>query len=122
MESKFTFNSTTRYIYHCNTCQHNLICYSDERLEKEQRPTPFTATCPYCKGTMYDSGIYQIEEKIKITEFDKNSDGNTAIFLLLDKDIKLYKDMACGCLHIRKNNKLIPTYAILLKVDSNENI
>ena len=71
---------------------------------------------------MYDSGIYQIEEKIKITEFDKNSDGNTAIFLLLDKDIKLYKDMACGCLHIRKNNKLIPTYAILLKGDSNENI
>lgn len=38
MNSKFTFNSTTRYIYHCNTCQHSLICYTDERLEKEQKP------------------------------------------------------------------------------------
>ena len=37
MESKFIFNSTTKYIYHCNTCQHNLICYTDEKLEKEYR-------------------------------------------------------------------------------------
>ena len=73
MESKFTFNSTTRYIYHCNTCQHNLICYSDERLEKEQRPTPFTATCPYCKGTMYDSGIYQNRRKKLFEKLKNNS-------------------------------------------------
>lgn len=114
MDTKFTFNSTTKYIYHCNTCQHNLVCYTDERLEKEQRPTPFTATCPYCKGTMYDNGFIHIKERIEITEFNKKNDNNTAIFLLLDKDIKVYGDMACGCLHIRKDNILIPTYTILL--------
>lgn len=114
MDNKFTFNSTTKYIYHCNSCQHNLICYTDERLEKEQRPTPFTATCPYCKGTMYDSGFNHIEEKVDIKEFNKEVDNNTAIFLLLDNDIKHYGDMACGCLHIRNNNKLIPTYKILM--------
>lgn len=114
MNSKFTFNSTTRYIYHCNTCQHSLICYTDERLEKEQRPTPFTATCPYCKETMYDSGFVSIKEKIEITEFNKEVDNNKAIFLLLDEDIKKYGNMACGVLHIRKNNKLIPTYMFLI--------
>jgi len=114
MRNTFEFNSTIKYIYRCNNCKHNLICYTDERLEKEQRPTPFTATCPYCKGTMYDSGFNHIEEKVEIKEFNKEADNNTAIFLLLDRDIKVYGDMACGCLHIRKDNKLIPTYAILM--------
>lgn len=113
MDNNFKFNSKVRYIYHCNSCHKNLICYTDERLEKEQLPTPFTATCPYCKGIMCDNGFRCIEEKVDIKEFNKNIDNNTAIFLLLDEDIKLYGDMACSCLHIRKDNKLIPTYKIL---------
>lgn len=114
MKDNFIFLSTNRYLYHCNKCNNNLICYQDERLEREERPVPFFATCPYCLNNMCDTGFIHQTERIEIKEFNNKEKLNNAIFLLLDKDIKKYGDMACGCLHIRKGNKLIPTFQELL--------
>lgn len=115
MSDKFKFLSTNRYLYHCNKCGNNLICYQDERLEKEERPVPFFMTCPYCLNmNMCDTGFIHLIERVEINEFNKNVNKNNAIFLLLDEDIKKYGDMACGCLHIRKNNKMVSTFQELL--------
>lgn len=106
------FNSTRTYIYRCNDCNGQLLCFEDERLEKEQRPTPFSTTCPYCNGQMYDKGYYDMKETLYIKEFDKNNKYNEAIFVLLDEDILNYGDMACGCLCVRKGDKLIATWDV----------
>ena len=99
-------------------------------LEKALKKFSIPAYCDTSTNLFLSDEIRQVIAFLRIIDNPLNDIDMLSIMysvignFSLDElaNIKLYKDMACGCLHIRKNNKLIPTYAILLKGDFNENI
>ena len=105
------------YAYLCKDCGEEISCYVEKKLFDNNRPTPFMDKCPVCGGTIQDATGFKLlpNSDFPIKEFKDNRDYNPAVYLLLDKDIKEYGDMACGNLHINVDNKLVSVHDLKFK-------